>query len=79
MYIIKKEVLPHLPMAKGRYKYNADPGELVNCILCKLKTGIQSTYLPVNSLFSEVALNYKTVFNRFRNWCKVGVWHCCRT
>lgn len=77
--IIEKEILPHLPTAKRGYKCKANLAELVNCILYKLKTGIQWAYLPVTSLFEGVSLSYKTVFNRYRNWCKTGAWHHCWT
>jgi transposase len=39
-----------------------------------LKTGCQLEFLPVQSLFSEVVLHYKTVFGHFRKWCKDGSW-----
>jgi hypothetical protein len=35
-----------------------------------LKTGCQWEFLPVQNLFSEVILHYKTVFGHFRKWCK---------
>lgn len=77
--IIEEEILPHLPTAKRGYKCKAQLSDLVNSILYKLKTGIQWAYLPVDSLFSGIKLSYKTVFNRYRKWCKLGAWHNCWT
>ena len=64
--IIEKEILPHLPTAKRGYKCKSQLSELVNSILYKFKTGVQWAYLPVEALFSDKKLSYKTVFNRYR-------------
>lgn len=53
--------------------------ELVNCILYKLKTGVQWEFLPVKALFSKNTLHYKTVFGHYRKWCEQGVWKTCWT
>ncbi len=63
---INMEILPHLSVAKRGYTTKSQLVEIVNAILYKLKTGIQWAYLPVNSLFSEVVLSYKSVFWHFR-------------
>jgi transposase len=75
--IIENEIIPHLPVAKRGFKTKSSLVELVNCILYKLKTGVQWAYLPVKQLFSEYVLHYKTVFNRYRQWCKSGSWEHC--
>jgi len=33
--------------------------------------------LPVESLFSERVLHYKTVFGHYRKWCKQNAWKAC--
>ena len=33
--------------------------------------------LPVESLFSEKPLHYKTVFGHYRKWCKLNAWKTC--
>ncbi len=71
---INMEILPHSSVAKRGYTTKSQLVEIVNAILYKLKTGIQWAYLPVNSLFSEVVLSYKSVFWHFRKWCKKGEW-----
>lgn len=75
--IIELEIVPHLPTAKRGFKSKAPLHELVNCILYKLKTGVQWHLLPVGDLFSEQVLQYKTVFGHYRNWCKADVWKTC--
>ncbi len=72
-YVVSKDmielaILPHLPTAKRGFKTQSSLAEIVNCILYKLKTGIQWYILPVESLFSERVLHYKTVFGHYRKW-----------
>ena len=74
---IDSVIVPHLPQPKRGFKTRAIVSEIVNAILYKLKTGVQWSYLPVHSLFSDVALSYKTVFGYYRKWCKSGVWEQC--
>jgi len=71
---IENEILPHLSVAKRGFKTKSCLTEVVNCILYKLKTGIQWYMLPVESLFSDIVLSYKTVYGHFRKWCKKGEW-----
>jgi transposase len=71
---IKMEIIPHLSEAKRGFKTKSCLEENVNGILYKLKTGCQWHLLSVGSLFSEVVLSYKTVFEHFRKWCKDGSW-----
>lgn len=71
---IISEILPHLSIAKRGFICKADIVEVINCILYKLKTGIQWHQLPVTALFSDVVLSYKTVFYHFRKWSKNGEW-----
>ena len=72
--IIEKEILPHLSTAKRGFKTKSCLAEVINSILYKLKTGVQWYLLPVDSLFSEVVLSYKTVYWHFRKWSKKGEW-----
>jgi len=74
---IEQEIIPNLPKAKRGYKPTAPVSEIINCILYKLKTGMQWHLLPVESLFSKQVLSYKTVFGHYRNWCKQGAWKIC--
>lgn len=72
--IIEKEILPHLSRAKRGYETKSCLVEVINSILYKLKTGIQWHMLPMESLFSDVVLSYKTVYWHFRKWSKNGEW-----
>jgi len=75
--IIKKEIVPHLPIGKRGFKIQSPVYEIVNAILYKLKTGVQWSYLPVDSLFSNRVLHYKTVFGHYRKWCELDAWKNC--
>jgi len=33
--------------------------------------------LPVESLFSEIVLSYKTVHKHYQKWCKNDEWRSC--
>ena len=72
--IIENEILPCLSTAKRGFKTRSCLIEVINSIFYKLKTGIQWHMLPVNSLFTDVVLSYKTVYWHFRKWCKNGEW-----
>lgn len=71
---IISEILPLLSIAKRGFICKANIVEVINCILYKLKTGIQWYQLPVTALFSDVVLSYKTVFYHFRKQSKKGEW-----
>jgi len=73
-YTIEMEIIPQIPIANRGPKISVPIVELINCILYKLKTGVQWEFLPVSSLFSNNVLHPKTVFGHYRNWCKKDVW-----
>lgn len=75
--IIEMEIVPYLPKTKRGFKPKAPLYEIVNAILYKLKTGVQWEYLPVESLFGNEILHYKTVFGHYRKWCELDVWKSC--
>ncbi|MBD3906062.1 transposase [Chryseobacterium sp. Ch-15] len=75
--IIENEVVPNLPKPKPGFLPKAPLVEIVNCILYKLKTGVQWAYLPVKSLFEGYVLSYQNVFYHFRKWCVSNVWQDC--
>ncbi|MFJ1382756.1 transposase [Capnocytophaga canimorsus] len=58
---IVEEIIPHLPKRKRGFKPKSPISEIINCILYKLKTGVQWALLPMEQLFSEVVPSYKTV------------------
>ena len=75
--MIELEIVPYLPETKRGFKPKAPLYEIVNAILYKLKTGIQWEFLPVESLFQDEILHYKTVFGHYRKWCELDVWKSC--
>lgn len=75
--MIELEIVPYLPETKRGFKPKVPLCEIVNAILYKLKTGIQWEFLPVESLFENDVLNYKTVFGHYRKWCELDVWKSC--
>lgn len=76
---IETEIVPYLPIPKRGFKTKVSLCEVVNCILYKLKTGIQWHLLPILHLFSDNALHYKTIFGYYRKWCEENVWKACWT
>ena len=72
--IIENEIVPNLPKPKRGFFPKAPLAEIVNCILYKLKTGVQWAYLPVKSLFEENVLSYQSVFYHFLKWCLRNIW-----
>ena len=75
--IIEREIIPHIPIESKGSSPRVPLVEIINAILYKLKTGVQWEYLPVESLFSERPLHYKSVFYHYRKWCKAVVWKDC--
>jgi transposase len=75
--MIELEIVPYLPETKRGFKPKAPLYEIINAILYKLKTGVQWEYLPVDSLFREKKLHYKTVFGHYRKWSEENVWKSC--
>jgi len=61
--MIEMEIVPYLPKTKRGFKPKAPLYEIVNAILCKLKTGIQWEFLPVESLLENAYLELQ---DRFR-------------
>ncbi len=74
---IEMEILPNTPIKKHGSRPRVPYVEIINCILYKLKTGVQWYLLPVESLFTEKPLHYKSVFYHYRKWCKENVWKDC--
>jgi len=71
--IIKREIVPHLPLAKRGFQTTVPLEEIVNAVLYKLKTGVQWHQLPVKSLFEDVVLTWECVYYHYRKWCLTNV------
>lgn len=72
-YIIKSEIVPHLPLAKRGFQVTVPLEEIVYAVLYKLKTGVQWHQLPVKSLFDDDLLSWQSVYYHYRKWCKTDV------
>jgi transposase len=77
--IIKKEIVPYLPLAKRGFQTTVPLEEIVNAILYKLKTGVQWHQLPVKALFEGDSLCWNSVYYHYRKWCVDGVIKKCWT
>ncbi len=75
--MIELAIVPYLPETKRGFKPKVSLYEIINAILYKLKIGVQWEFLPVDSLFSDEKLHYKTVFGHYRKWCEQDVWKSC--
>lgn len=71
--IIKKEIVPYLPLAKRGFQATVPLEEIVNAVLYKLKTGVQWHQLPVKALFEENVLSRESVYYHYRKWCKADI------
>ncbi|UUV20248.1 IS5 family transposase [Paenimyroides aestuarii] len=71
--IIKKEIVPYLPLAKRGFQATVPLEEIVNAVLYKLKTGVQWHQLPVKALFEENVLSWESVYYHYRKWCKADI------
>lgn len=75
--IIKREIVPLLPLAKRGFQVTVPMEEIFNAILYKLKTGVQWYQLPVKSLFETRVLSWESVYYHYRKWCKNTVLKQC--
>jgi len=71
--IIKREIVPYLPLAKRGFQATVPLEEIVNAVLYKLKTGAQWHQLPVKALFERGPLTWQSVYYHYRKWCTSDV------
>ena len=71
--IIKREIVPYLPLAKRGFQTTVPLEEIVNAVLYKLKTGAQWHQLPVKALFERGPLTWQSVYHHYRKWCASDV------
>ena len=71
--IIKREVVPYLPLAKRGFQTTVPLEEIVNAVLYKLKTGVRWHQLPVKALFEIVVFSWESVYYHYRKWCVADV------
>ncbi|MBD5170439.1 MAG: transposase [Bacteroidales bacterium] len=73
----KKEIMPHLSIAKRGFICKFDLLSIVMAMLFKLKTGCQWVHLPECHFIEGEIPSYKTVYYHYRQWCKLGDWEKC--
>ncbi|OEJ98514.1 hypothetical protein A8C32_04690 [Flavivirga aquatica] len=72
--MIELEIVTYLTETKRGFKPKTLLCKIVNAILYKLKTGVQWCYLPIETLFSNEKLHYKTIFGHYRKWNQQEIW-----
>lgn len=72
--IIRAWMLPYLTQSRNGRPSRADPVELLEAMLYKLKTGCQWRYLPVKQFFAGAALTWQGMYARSNAWRKDGSW-----
>ncbi|MCQ9635660.1 transposase [Chryseobacterium sp. WG23] len=70
LYKVRIRNVPYIPIGKRGFKSKFPVCEIINCILYKLKTGLQWNLLSVLQLFSNDVLHYKRVFGYYLNGVK---------
>ena len=66
-------VLPFLPVNKRGFGSRIDPVMIVQCILHKLKTGVQWHCLFIEIECFKPAFSWQLVYYYYRRWSKMGV------
>ena len=59
---IEKWIIPNLTVGGRGFEPTAPLVEIVECIFYRLKTGCQWRELPTKEFFSDVVLNWNTVY-----------------
>jgi transposase len=47
---------------------------VVECIIYKLKTGVQWSLLPLKEFFRKPSISWQSIFYRYNTWCADGSW-----
>lgn len=73
--IINQEILPHLPVYKQNTiskKYGM--WRVIECIVYKLKTGVQWHMLPMREFFKRGSVSWESIYYHYNRWCSDGSW-----
>jgi transposase len=70
---IKQCILPLIPKNKRGFSCTFDLSEIVQCIIYKLKTGVQWECLFVEIESFKPPFSWQLVYYYYRKWCKAGV------
>lgn len=73
--IINREIMPYLHIGKAnRSSKQHGMWRVVECILYKLKTGVQWYMLPVSCFFRGKPMPWQSIYYHYRRWCSDGSW-----
>ncbi len=70
---IKEYILPLIPANKRGFSSTFDLSEIVQCIIYKLKTGVQWKFLFIEIESFKPPFSWQLVYYYYRKWCKSGV------
>jgi transposase len=70
---IEQFILPLIPSNKRGFSCTFDMSEIVQCIIYKLKTGVQWKYLFVEIESFTPPFSWQLVYYYYRKWSKTGV------
>ena len=70
---IEAYILPLLPVNKRGFSCTFDMSEIVQCIIYKLKTGVQWEFLFVDIKSIKPPFSWQLVYYYYRKWVKLGV------
>ncbi len=70
---IENLILPFIPENKRGFKSSFNKVDIFKCIVHKLKTGCQWSFLFVDLECVKVPFSWQTVYYYYRKWCDYGV------
>jgi len=70
---IEKCILPLIPANERGFSCTFDLSEIVQCIIYKLKTGVQWACLFVEIESFKPPFSWQLVYYYYQKWCKLGV------
>jgi transposase len=77
--ITKKEIetciLPFIPKNKRGFAPKVDLADVIQCIIYKLKTGVQWEFLFVDIQRVKPQFSWQLVYYYYRKWCDCGVFY----
>ena len=72
---INREIIPYLHFREN-CKLHQVHGmwRIVECIIYKLKTGVQWHLLPLKEFFRKASISWQSIYYRYNSWCADGSW-----
>ena len=70
---IESCIIPFIPKNKRRFPSRFEYSDIIKCIIHKLKTGCQWSFLFVDIECCKPPFSWQTVYYYYRKWCKMYV------